>query len=155
MDIFTFFGADKMFNHSRWQTRCHLGRVPTIGQAYDIDPDKTVKLIDSYTELALRYVNARTKPTSEQVRMMTLLIVSRWPSLKLTQLMLFWVKLLSGDFGKLYNNIDPLDITTRLNRYINDTCAGICRRAREVGTWEQWEPGSQKCTLIQLKKTST
>lgn len=155
MDIFDKFQAGQMFNFARWHDRCHLGPVPTIEQAFNVDPGKTIQLLDSYTTYALRYMIAREKPSNEQIRMMSLVIISTWPRLKLTQLMLFWVQLLSGKYGKLYNCIDPLDISTRLTKFVQGECRDMYTQGRDMATWETWQPPTEECTLININtKTS-
>lgn len=154
MDIFQKFSSQYLLYYPRWQQACHLGKVPTVIQAFNIDEAKTIRMISSYTHQALRFVNARYKPDSDQIDMLSNILVSSYPNMKLTQLMLFYSKLLAGEFGKLYNTVDPLDITTRLHKFWKGECRDWETYGRDCNKWEEWQPDQtndeEKCIDIRL-----
>lgn len=156
-DIFNKYQAGNMFEFARWQESCHLRPVPTIEQAFYYDKGHTLLLLDSYTTYALRFCNAFRKPDPDQIRMMSCVMISSYPRMKLTQLMLFWVRLLSGQLGKLYNIVDPLDITTRLNKFYRGECKDMYTYGHDSEKWQDWEPpkDEEQCQTINIQNYGT
>jgi hypothetical protein len=98
--------------------RCFFGHAPTLSQlrtAYSrTAPNQwvAIQIVD-----LCRFVNA--KPLGDhQLKELCEIIVMKYHWLKVTELMYFFFKIKSGDYGKFYGAVDPLPIMEALKSFI-------------------------------------
>lgn len=119
--------------------RCYFGHAPSLTAlrlAYgDTAPVEwlTYQIIDLN-----RFSNCKPM-TDHQVRELASIIVKDYYFLKLTELMDFFSRVKSGDYGKLfYGAVDPMEVIFALRRYADDR-AEIIRRKEEDEAREERE----------------
>lgn len=112
--------------------RCYFGHAPSLTAlrlAYgDTAPVEwlTYQIIDLN-----RFSNCRPM-TDHQVRELASIITKEYYFLKLTELMDFFYRVKSCEYGKLfYGSVDPMEVIVALRRYADDR-AEIIRRKEEA-----------------------
>lgn len=100
------------------EKRCHTGKAPSLRQvcsAYGYDTLST--LASSYLDDFQAYTGARVKLSEHQRTNVVGIVCTQFPSLSLSEFVLFWVKLKGGKWGKFYDRLDPMDITSALSQW--------------------------------------
>lgn len=128
--------------------RCYFGHAPSLTAlrlAYgDTAPVEwlTYQIIDLN-----RFSNCKPM-TDHQVRELASIIVKDYYFLKLTELMDFFSRVKSGDYGKLfYGAVDPMEVIFALRRYADDR-AEIIRRKEEDEAREEREREARRPDIL-------
>lgn len=128
--------------------RCYFGHAPSLTAlrlAYgDTAPVEwlTYQIIDLN-----RFSNCKPM-TDHQVRELASIIVKDYYFLKLTELMDFFSRVKSGDYGKLfYGAVDPMEVIFTLRRYADDR-AEIIRRKEEDEAREEREREARRPDIL-------
>lgn len=98
--------------------RCHAGAAPSIREAvttYGLD--QVIGLIDDYICNLMQYCMCRTLPPPAIRQEVAMTIITTYGRLKVTQLILFFVDCKAGKFGRFYQSLEPMDITTKLAEF--------------------------------------
>lgn len=112
------FSPQNQFVYALHEQRCHRGKAPSIMAAvaeYGIEAVGEVvgALVDDFVS----FTPARSVFSDNHRRQICWVIITQYRTMKITQLMLFFVKCKSGFFGKFYTNIEPMDITIALSKW--------------------------------------
>lgn len=128
--------------------RCYFGHAPSLialRLAYgDTAPVEwlTYQIIDLN-----RFSNCKPM-TDHQVRELASIIVKDYYFLKLTELMDFFSRVKSGDYGKLfYGAVDPMEVIFAIRRYADDR-AEIIRRKEEDEAREEREREARRTDIL-------
>jgi hypothetical protein len=114
----TAYGSKNMYAYAMDEERCHIGRAPRLIDAMHLYGRTAVlATVDDLMQSLINFTSAKSKLTEEQRTRLAWVIVTQYGHLRITELILFVVKAQAGKFGKFYNQIDPLDITTALDTW--------------------------------------
>lgn len=94
----------------------HGGTLPTIKEAIEQYGTRVcLQAIDAAVQDFLLYVRDVNAMSVEQRKQLAYVIASTYRHMKVAELLVFFVQAKAGKFGKFYQRIEPLDITTKLN----------------------------------------
>lgn len=114
-DFVKAYAPANMWRYAVQEEKCHIGNGHTIAQAVQEFGISSVHEV--FTSLLLDFVkfnHSNQVITSEQLNEIAAAIVCEFRYLKVTELVLFFAKAKAGRFGKFFNSIYPMDITTQL-----------------------------------------
>lgn len=133
------YDARNFYNYTTNEERCHFGNSPTLRDCVkQFGRKTTADVMLPYLDLFFGFLAASKTPTPSQRQTICWLTIQNYPSLKMSEWLLFFTKAMAGQFGKFYNNVDPLDIMTAVKEwaeFCNDKRA--TRRAREIEEEQQ------------------
>lgn len=109
------FNPDQQISYCKHVDRCFIGSAPSIGRvAYTYSQD----VAESWLAIQIRdlseYAGARDKLRTDQIDIISSVILNEYSYLKVTELMYFFYLWKAGRFGKFYGVIDPIVITESL-----------------------------------------
>lgn len=114
------YGLQNLYLIAQNATRVIFAPAPTLKSLYNTDTGPAlVDIITSLLKHLEDFTSARVKLQPQQRTALASVIICRYPNLYITQLHLFIVLCMSGEFGKFYDRIDPMDITAALHDYVN------------------------------------
>ena len=117
-EFISLYDVRNIWNYTLDEGRCHNGTAPTIRQCIaDYGREHVRFIIRQHLELFIDFIKAKDKPSNKQRDTIVWFVMSQFAGLKVTQFQLFIIKAMSGAFGKFYNTLDPLDITTALRQW--------------------------------------
>lgn len=94
----------------------HGGTLPTIKETIEQYGTRVcLQCIDAAVQDFLLYVRDVNAMSVEQRKQLAYVIASTYRHMKVAELLVFFVQAKAGKFGKFYQRIEPLDITTKLN----------------------------------------
>lgn len=119
-DITTKYGLQNLYLIAQDAGRVIFTPAPTLKSLYNTDTGPAlVDILEGLIKYLEDFAGARTKLQPQQRTALANVIVCRYPNLYITQMHLFVVLCMSGEFGKFYDRIDPMDITAALHDYVN------------------------------------
>lgn len=129
------YAPSRVFAMAMNEERCHGGTAPTISQIMDIHGYTTMQAI-AYQHLAAfqSFVGCRQKLNQAQVVDVIGVLCTQYPTMNLAEFCIFWVKLRTGRWGKFYDRLDPMDITSAMTEWDTECKAtrnDIARRRHE------------------------
>lgn len=104
-----------MWRYAVEEDRCHIGNGHTIAQAVQEFGIKAVYTV--FQRLLSDFVSfnhSQQVINDAQMNELAAVIVTEFRFLKVPELILFFAKAKAGRFGKFFNSIYPMDITTQL-----------------------------------------
>lgn len=104
-----------MWRYAVEEERCHIGNGHTIAQAVQEFGIASVNIV--FQRLLSDFVSfnhSQQVINEAQLSELAAVIVTEFRYLKMTELVLFFAKAKAGRFGKFFNSIYPMDITTQL-----------------------------------------
>ena len=100
---------------------CIMGDFPTLeelkGEYNSMMP--TVWLLPQLQSLS-KFCGVKDKLDNKQLEQCAFIIATEYSYMKVSELMLFFYRFKSGQYGKFYGNVDPLVITTALRDFAAD-----------------------------------
>lgn len=131
-EIKTLYSVERQFLYSLYEERCHRGSAPTLAQIVEECTLKfTMEHVEGFIIDLQAFTSAQRKMNQHQLQQLTFIICTQFKRMKITEFMLFCVKAKSGDFGKFYATIDPMDIVSALHRWMG-TCDAL-----QAAAWEE------------------
>ena len=125
----------------------HGGTLPTIKEAIEQYGTRVcLQAIDAAVQDFLLYVRDVNAMSVEQRKQLAYVIASTYRHMKVAELLVFFVQAKAGKFGKFYQRIEPLDITTKLCEWWThcldkrNTYAQMARDQFRVEKWEKTIP---------------
>lgn len=119
------------------EKRCHIGKSPSLRDAYLLYGREEVSgVVQDYIRAFLAYARPGSRIEFD-VELMAGVIVSQFPTMRVSEFCLFFIKAMAGKFGKFHGNIEPMDITTRLAEWDNE-CKSI-RNELMAAAFEQYK----------------
>lgn len=121
----------------------HGGTLPTIREAFEQYGTRAcLQAIDAAVVDFLNFVRDENAMTIEQRKQLAYVIASTYRHMRMAELLVFFVQAKAGKFGKFYQRIEPLDITTKLCEWWQ-TCLDkrniYAQMARDQFRVEKWE----------------
>lgn len=117
--LLTIFNPSKQTEYCSNIDRCFTGNAPSIRR---VSIAYSENIAETWLEIQLKdlsdYAGCREKLSVAQMEEMARMITIRFGHLKLTELMMFFVLLKSGRFGKFYGSIDPMMIMASLSEFM-------------------------------------
>lgn len=112
------FSPQNEFVYALQEQRCHRGKAPSIMAAVaEFGIEAVGEVVGNLVDDFVSFTPARSRFSDNHRRQICWVIITQYRSMKITQLMLFFVKCKSGFFGKFYTNIEPMDITIALSQW--------------------------------------
>lgn len=120
------------YSYAMREEQCHVGQAPSIREATaEFGCETVLNVIDALVRDFVNYACPARQFTPEQRKQLAYCILTTYRRLKITELILFFVKAKSGKFGKFYNAVEPLDITTKLAQW-EEKCFAERARLDEI-----------------------
>lgn len=117
-DFLRLYDVRNIWNYTLEESRCHNGTAPTIRECVADFGRETVRfIVRQHLDLFIDFLKAKDKPSNKQRDTIVWFVLSQFSGLKITEYQLYIIKAMSGAFGKFYNTLDPLDITTSLRQW--------------------------------------
>lgn len=133
----TLYDVKHIFNYTLDEARCHGGQAPTLRECQTLfGRDSLRKVMRGALDTFIDFIKAKDKPNNAQRDTICWLVMTQFGSLKITEWLLFAMKAMSGQFGKFYNTLDPLDITTAVRSWAKE-CETIRAELRASAEREQ------------------
>lgn len=143
------------------EEECYFGDYPTLAEVNRIYSSKAAQawLIPQLVNLS-EFCGAKEKLSKMQQCECAELIVQEFYFLKVSELMLFFVKFKKGYYGQFYGAVDPMVIMSALRRFVIDRNIAYESKEKEDGrkqnakekenaiTWEEY------CTLKNIKRNN-
>ncbi len=132
---------------------CYFGGYPTLAQVNGtLGQSVSVAWLVAQLYDLSEYCGCKAKLEGRPAEQCARIITANYFYLKVSELMLFFYKFKSGDYGRFYGAVDPMVITTALKDFASERGAAIARheqeergrKAREeqarnpVMTWEEY-----------------
>ena len=121
---------------------CFFGGAPTLTLLNNAYGEKTAAmwLVPQLYNLS-EYCGCRDKLSANQLKECASVIATEFAFLSVTELMLFFHRFKSGNYGQFYGAVDPLIITTSLREFLKERISVIEKREmeRQAKQREQWE----------------
>lgn len=115
------YDVKHIFTYTLDETRCHVGRAPNLRDCQALfGRASLLKVMRGTLDVFIDFVKCKDKPSNVQRDTICWLIMTHYGSLKITEWLLFIVKAMSGKFGKFYNTLDPLEITTAVRSWAKE-----------------------------------
>lgn len=125
------YAPKHLFNYTLDEARCHHGHAPTLKEACtNFGRGTVIAVIRSFLDHFVDIVGCPQKPNNQQRDTICFHAATRFGGLKITELMLFFYKLMSGQYGKFYNRIELLDVLVPLAQW-NKECQAIKQQRAE------------------------
>lgn len=129
------YNSRNMYAYAMDEERCHIGKAPTITQAFQqFGKDAVCQVLDELIGSFVSFTSASRGLSADQRQRLVWVVITQFGHLRITEFILFIVKAEAGKFGKFYNNLDPMDITTALTAWQND-----CTQARNAARLAAFE----------------
>lgn len=120
-DFLRLYDVRNIWNYTLDESRCHNGTAPTIRECVQDFGRETVRfVIRQHLDLFIDFLKAKDKPSNKQRDTIVWFVLSQFNGLKITEYQLYIIKAMSGAFGKFYNTLDPLDVTTSLRQWVKE-----------------------------------
>lgn len=131
-DFSELYGVPKQYLYSLHEERCHSGNAPTIAQIVEeLGLDFCMDWVKNFLLDLQNFTSATRHLDANQLRQVCFIVTTQFRRIKVTEFMLFCIKAKSGEFGKFFNTIDPMDIITALRRWQSSCDALTARRFEE------------------------
>ena len=120
-EFLRLYDVRNIWNYTLDEGRCHNGTAPTIRECVQEFGRETVRfIIRQHLDLFIDFLKAKDKPSNKQRDTIVWVVLSQFNGLKITEYQLYIIKAMSGAFGKFYNTLDPLDVTTSLRQWVKE-----------------------------------
>jgi hypothetical protein len=121
VNFLKIFSPDKQSEYfNRGVLKCFNGAAPSLTRTRTTYGMETARmwLNIQITELCV-FTAIQEKPTMAQIDMICDVIISNFGYLKVTELMVFFLKFKAGEYGKFFGVIDGLVITEALHKFMD------------------------------------
>ena len=120
-DFLRLYDVRNIWNYTLDEGRCHNGTAPTIRDCVrDFGRETVRSVVRQHLDLFIDFLKAKDKPSNKQRDTIVWFVLSQFSGLKITEFQLYIIKAMSGAFGKFYNTLDPLDVTTSLRQWVKE-----------------------------------
>lgn len=133
------------------ERRSFFGNTPTLGGLNRDYGNKTAALwLLAQLGSLDKYAGVNKKMDIDQLKELAYLIVGKCYYFKVSELLLFFVKLKSGEYGKFYGVVDPMVIMEALGTFTAERSRAYEQREQEIEkqrlisnentlTYEEWQ----------------
>lgn len=121
--------------------RCFTGKAPTLAAVRrDYGAEAAVKWLEIQIHDLAAYAGVRDKLTDAQSQVAAYTILATYYYLKLSELLLFFLRFKSGRYGRFYGAVDPLVITSGLQTFVRERRDALFRIESERQVEERRKP---------------
>lgn len=125
------YAPKHLFTYTLDEARCHHGNAPTLKEACtNFGRGTVMSVIRAFLDQFIELVGCPQKPNNQQRDTICFHAATRFGGMKITEVMLFFYKLMSGQYGKFYNRIELLDVLVPLAQW-NKECTAIKQQRAE------------------------
>lgn len=132
------FNPDLQLACARNEERAYFGTAPMLvvmNQAYH-ETAAEQWLIPQLIDLCA-YCGVKEKLNERQLKQLACIIVTEYGELKATEVMLFFHKFKSGNYGQFFGSVDPLIIMQALKKFLKERDRMIKQKESEAYRREQ------------------
>lgn len=129
-NLLELYNPTELSRFSKYPERCVLGNSPTLAV---VDREYGENIAVNWLRIELNYYQDSVGVKEDNKADMLLMketayeILNRYSFLKLSELMLFFNRLLFGDYGKVYGCIDVAFIVQSLRKFLEERAAILNR----------------------------
>lgn len=133
--------------------RCFTGKAKTLSQI-DADFGKGASLAWLVAQLLdlSEYFGGKGKLSEAQLLENAKVIYSKYYFLKLTELMVFFLRFKQGEYGEFFGSADPIKIMTALKSFLNERATTLDRIASEERKKEREEHAKSAVSYEEYKR---
>ena len=144
------FNPEAQFEVVKNDFFCYFGNVPTLAHLNTAYLSNTAQqwLVAQLFDLS-EFVGARDKLNDNQLRQLAQIIVTQYPYLRVTELMLFFYNFKLGKYAEFYGTVDPLAITKSLREFMVERNVAKYNYERKI---EALKEEQDKLTAITYKE---
>lgn len=122
------FIPEEQGKFARNAQKCLMGNCPTIADVRSIWGEKwALAWIENQIRNLSEYVGGKRKLNTLQIEDTARILSQEFYYLKLSEFMLFFAYFKSGRYGTFYGSVDPMIITTALQKFKSDRLQCIAR----------------------------
>lgn len=151
--LLALFNPDHQVEYTKDQRRAYLGAAPTLGMVGKAFGDD---IAESWLSIQLNnlaeFSGCKTKFSVGQMNEIVGLISAQYGYLKLTELMDFFRRFKSGEYGKFYGAVDPMAITCAMKDFCADRAALLARFAQEDAARQKQEDPEYKAYVRRYRE---
>ena len=127
------FNPDAQYEAAKNDFFCYFGNVPTLAHLNAAYLSNTAQqwLVAQLFDLS-EFAGARDKLNENQLRQLAQIIVTQYPYLRVTELMLFFFNFKLGKYAEFYGTVDPLAITKSLRQFMKERNEAKYKYEREI-----------------------
>lgn len=119
-DITKEYGLQNLYKIAQDAERVIFTPAPSLKSLYNHDTGpQLVEIIESLVKHLEDFTGARQKLQPAQRKALANVIICRHSNMYITHFHLFILLCMAGEFGKFFDRLDPMDITTALHDYVN------------------------------------
>lgn len=146
--ILTAYNPSNQIQFCRDIDRVHFGNAPSIIAVANAYGRNTAA---SWLEIQINdlseFAGCREKLTTQQTADTAQLIIEAYPTYKLTEFMLFFLRFKCCKYGRFYGAVDPMIIMQSLSVFADERAAEIDRHEHELRDAEQQREQQQHDAL--------
>lgn len=132
-EFIEIYAPCKQYLYSMHEDRCHNGKAPTLREVCTLyGADFAMQWVANLIDDLQGFTSAKTRLNDNQRNTLAAIVCTQYRRMKATELLLFLVKAKAGQFGKFYNTIDPMDISTALAAWSKE-----CERIKSEHLYQQ------------------
>lgn len=144
------FNPEAQFEAVKNDFFCYFGNVPTLAHLNAAYLSNTAQqwLVAQLFDLS-EFAGARDKLNDNQLRQLAQIIVTQYPYLRVTELMLFFYYFKLGKYAEFYGTVDPMAITKSLREFMRERNAAKYKYQKEM---EALKEEQDKLNAISLEE---
>lgn len=124
------YNPDYIFRHQKTDDDCIFGDYPTLDSlSARFDNKFPVAWLMAHLHDLSEFCGCKNKLSGYALQQCAGVIAKEFRFLKISEMMLFFLRFKSGRYGKFYGAVDPLVITTSLQDFVNERSDVIERGA--------------------------
>lgn len=131
-NLLASFNPQMQVQYTLDKRRAYMGKAPVlgvVGKAFSTGTAKSWVIVQLW-DLA-EFCGCKTKMTERQMDELAQIICAEYGYMKLTELMDFFRRFKTGEYGKFYGAVDPMVITCALQEFRRDRAQIIDRFRRD------------------------
>lgn len=130
--------------------RCYTSQAPTLAAAARVwGSHIPIAWLQAQLRDLATYAGSLDKLTAEQSRGAAEAILAGYPSLRASELLLFFARFKAGRYGRFYGPVDPLAITTGLRDFVRQRATEIAQLELQAAQADREAPRSGTVTRDQ------
>lgn len=142
-DFLRLFSPDLQLVAARNPERAYFGTAPRLDTvAWGYSPEVATVWICIEVENVNNFAGVKEKMSLARQQELAHLILTEYPRLRVTELLLFFHRLKCGRYGRFYGTVDALFITTALVQFMEERRTETARYKTERQRKEQTSPAS-------------
>lgn len=140
----------KMHDYSR----IYRGSAPELRTLRDTYGEHVAESwIEIMLERLSEFAGVKDKMDQQHLSMLSAIILGEYSQLKMSEFMFFVGRVMAGKYGRFYGNVDPMEISTFLDRFVRERNVEIGRlEAQDIVRRHQEEQAHWKDNAISYEE---